>query len=177
MKRLLAILVLAFLTVQLHAQPVAVSNTFVTVPTPVVAAPVAAGQLVVMNPDGSLTVSQDALSFIPVKYRGLVVLVLAMGTALLPVVGRMVHAYNAGGSTGQAIASAFLGKNVGVGNEIAQLKARTGLPPTPAPPAPSVPAPAPVEPLPVLTQLPPPAAPPVGSLVGVIASPTNPPKT
>jgi hypothetical protein len=105
----------------------------------------------VLNPDGTVTVNpSDILSFLPAKYKSLILLLIA----LTPVWTKIITALKAGGTTTQALSSAFADKHVQVANEISQLKVRTGLPLTPAAPI-VAPTPPPVAPIVPLTSLPP----------------------
>lgn len=158
MKLLLTFVFLAFLSVSVFGQSngTVTSNTLPSAPIVVSTTNTAPSGNLVLNTDGTITVNpQDLLSFLPNKYKSLILLLIALSPGII----KIITAYKAGGTTSQALASAFVDKHVQLTNEIAALKARTGLPPTPAPAAPSVPVVAPAPVLPPLTSLPP-----VGSL-------------
>lgn len=129
-----------------------VTNATATILAPLVPA-TASSQSIVLNSDGSISVSPDILSFLPVKYRTLIILLCALA---LPIC-KFAHGMASSGTIKQSALSAVgLAIPPSVMNELVQLKTRTALPQTPAPPAPKPVATAPAVPAVVpLTNLPP----------------------
>jgi hypothetical protein len=132
----------------------------ITTNTPASASP----QPLVLNSDGSISVSPDLLNVIPVKYKSLAILLIALTPTLI----KIAHELKTPGSTvGSALINSVTGKSQAVINEVYRLNHRTGISndaPAPAAPKtvpvvpPAAPLPPPLTTLPpVASQIPPPA--------------------